>query len=326
MYRSVLFTGCAADRDGAPSVYHATIALARALGLELWEAPASGCCGARPDRAVSAVELRHAFAPLGAEAHQGLDVVCLSPACCRVVATHVTATAPDTPAGGVESAAAAPQARDVVHVLAQADGVERLARAVRTPLASLRVAVHGTCHADHLPPAVATPGPSPEQVATRAQPAVPVHAAQEVMPGGMAAPAPAPRMERPTLSGEDVGLANLIATTGAMALPDVSVTGCCAAVHVRDAWIGPAPEAAPDVRCLALAAQNGADLVVTPCFLCFSDLNHYQRTLERADPARDIPVLHLSQVLGVACGVAPLRLDLARTTASARRVLAPFVA
>jgi len=37
-------------------------------------------------------------------------------------------------------------------------------------------------------------------------------------------------------------------------------------------------------------------------------------------------VLHLAQVLGVACGVAPLRLDLAHTAVSARRVLAPFVA
>lgn len=347
MYRSVLFTGCAADRDGAPSVHQATIALARALRLELWEAPASGCCGARPDRAVSAAELRHALAPLGEGAHQGLDIVCLSPACRCVVATHMV-TGDEHAAGSDMSASTgsespvpptpqAPRVHDIIHVLTQADGLERLGRAVVNPLSPLRIALHTTCHADHQPTPPAQPRTAhraPGLPATRKHPAWLARAVQwtrqpaaivsdtgaaHVAQTGAAYPATAPR-QAPT------GLADLIATTGAMALPDVSMAGRCAMVHLRHDWIRPAPGAAPDVRCLALAAQNSADLLVTSCFLCFSDLNHYQRTLDRADPARGIPVLHLSQVLGVACGVAPLRLDLTRTTASARRVLAPFVA
>ena len=321
MYRSVLFTGCAADRDGAPSVRQATIALARALRLELWEAPAVGCCGARPDRAVSAAERRHALAPLGEEARQGLDVVCLSPACCRVVAAHLAATAPDAPAEGGGSDTTLPHVRDIVQVLSQADGLERLARAVRKTLAPLRVALHRTCHTDHLPSAAAMPGIPPAQPATRAQPALLARAARWATPSGMSAPMPAPSPESHTSGGDDAGLADLVGTTGATALLDASVAGRCGTLHLRPARTG----AAPDARCLTLAAEAGADVLVTPCFLCFGDLNHYQRTLDHADPARGIPVLHLSQLLGVACAVAPLRLDLTHTTASARRVLAPFV-
>lgn len=345
MYRSVLFTGCAADRDGAPSVRQATIALARALRLELWEAPAAGCCGARPARAVSAMELRHALAPLGEGAHQGLDIVCLSPACRCVVATPMV-TGDEHAAGSDMSASTglespvpptprAPRVHDIIHVLTQADGLERLGRAVVNPLSPLRIALHTSCHADHRPsppaqPRIAhrTPGPR----ATRKHPAWLARAVQwarqpaaTVSDTGVAHTAQTGTAHTAPRRAPS-GLADLIATTGAMALPDVSVTGRCATVHLRHAWNRPAPGAAPDVRCLALAAQSGADLLVTPCFLCFSDLNQYQRTLHRADPARGIPVLHLSQVLGVACGVAPLRLDLARTTAPARRVLTPFVA
>ena len=147
------------------------------------------------------------------------------------------------------------------------------------------------------------------------------------MSSGVSAPVLAPSAESHTHGGEDAGLADLVdlvdlvGTTGATALLDVSAAGRCGTLHLRPARTRPAP----DVRCLTLAAEAGADVLVTPCFLCFGDLNHYQRTLDRADPARDIPVLHLSQMLGVACAVAPLRLDLTHTTASARRVLAPFV-
>src|SRR5436309_2217731 len=111
MYRSVLFTGCAADRDGAPPVHRATIALARALRLELWEAPTSGCCGARPDRAVSAPDLQRTLAPLREGAQQGLDVVCLSPACRRVVATHMSGAASHEQAGAAGAEACTPHVR-----------------------------------------------------------------------------------------------------------------------------------------------------------------------------------------------------------------------
>lgn len=322
MYRSVLFTGCAADQDGAPSVRQATIALARVLRLELWEAPAAGCCGARPDRAVSSAELRQALASLGVGAQQGLDIVCLSPACRCVVASHMAIG--DERAAGTGMEAHVPHVRDVVHVLTQVDGLARLGHAVTTPLSPLRVALHATCHADHRPSPSAPPDITADLSGTRTRPGWVARAARWArQPGAtVSGTGTVPIVQR----REPSSLADLIAATGATALPDVSVTGRCAAVHVRPAWIGPAPGAAPDVRCLALAAQSGADLLVTPCFLCFSDLNHYQRTLDRAHPARCIPVLHLAQVLGVACGVAPLRLDLARTTVSARRVLAPYVA
>lgn len=336
MYRSVLFTGCAAGSDGAPPVHHATIALARALRLELWEAPAAGCCGARPDRAVSGAQLRQALTPLGESVQQGLDVMCLSPACRCVVATHVAGERDQMGGTGEGSAARVPRIHDVVRVLCQADGLERLTRAVRNSLAPLRVAIHATCHADHWLPAMAAPGAASAVTRERVTPAATqAQPAPRPQPALLARAVQWARQPASPLAGDntggstprsapspsDTGMADLIATTGATVLADVSLDGHghCATVQLRRAGVGPV------ARCLALAAQGGADLLVTPCFLCFSDLNHYQRTLERADPARNIPVLHLSQILGVACGVAPLQLDLTRTTASARCVLGPYV-
>src|SRR5205807_500996 len=78
---------CAHARGGAPA-RRSTIALARALQLDLWEAPDTGCCGARADRRVGEAARRATLAPLYDAARQGLDIVCLSPACRRVVVAY----------------------------------------------------------------------------------------------------------------------------------------------------------------------------------------------------------------------------------------------
>src|ERR671936_819897 len=85
--RHILFSGCAYARSAA-APRRSTIALAGALHLDLWEAPDTGCCGARADRRVGEAARRQTLDPLYAAARQGLDIVCLSPACRRVVAAY----------------------------------------------------------------------------------------------------------------------------------------------------------------------------------------------------------------------------------------------
>src|SRR5579884_1765448 len=90
----ILFSGCAAARGGVPA-QHATIALAKQLHIDLWEAPESGCCGARADRRVSDEARQRTLEPVYDGARRGLDVVCLSPACRRVVAAYAPRGAGD---------------------------------------------------------------------------------------------------------------------------------------------------------------------------------------------------------------------------------------
>lgn len=275
-----LFSGCAAEDDGRPA-RRATIALARKLDVALWEAPGDGCCGARSDRAVDEQSRRDTLAPLVEGERQGLGILCLSPACRRVVADALASGRPNQAASG----GAGRPVRDVLELLTAPGGADALASALVTSLTPLRVALHGVCHADHQPAGA--------NVTTRPD------------------------------AGAAIG--DLTALTGAVSAGDVSVSGGCAAVPLR-------PDIAEHGRgeeigapCLELAAQGGADVLVTACFLCFGGLNHYQRSLATGAPARRVPVLHLAQLLGVACDVAASQLDLDRTAVSAQRALAAFV-
>jgi heterodisulfide reductase subunit B len=315
--RHILFSGCAHARSGAPPL-RSTIALARALHLDLWEPPTSGCCGARADRRVGEAARRQTLDPLYAAARQALDIVCLSPACRHVVATHAP------PALDGERPGAS-RVRDVTGLLAETYGTARLAQAAAgNALSGLRVALHGTCHADHN--VLLRDTPSTEAQATRRGPRL-----AGLLP--KAASPQVPRRERRsgTRTLETVGaqealaLAELLAAVGTEDVGNVSTAGCCAQHPLLLGLRGRLLGGARSAPCLELAAQAGAHVLVTPCFLCFIGLNRYQRSLRRSHPARGVPVLYVSQVLGLACEVAPLRLELARTTVSARRVLQPFL-
>jgi succinate dehydrogenase cytochrome b subunit len=283
MNRSILFSGCAVERAGVPA-RQATMALARALHLELWEAPAAGCCGACADRPADAADLRQVLAPLAAAAERRLGMVCLSPGCARVVAAHLADAVRGEPVA--EPAALGPQVHDCLGLLTQAFAVTALERALTNRVSALRVAPHAHCHGDHR--------------ATR------VHSTARAAANTMGGEG----------GGASGGLAALLELAGATVLDDVSAAGNCASSQGEDTSAMP---------CLTLAAEAGAGVLVTPCFLCFANLNRSQQQMHQGDAARAVPVLHLAQLLGLACGAAPLSLGLARTTVSARSVLLPFV-
>jgi succinate dehydrogenase / fumarate reductase, cytochrome b subunit len=60
------------------------------------------------------------------------------------------------------------------------------------------------------------------------------------------------------------------------------------------------------------AKSNGAKTMVTPCPLCHTVLDGFQREIERDMGQKlDMPVLHLPQLVGLALGLSPeeLRID-----------------
>jgi heterodisulfide reductase subunit B len=69
-----------------------------------------------------------------------------------------------------------------------------------------------------------------------------------------------------------------------------------------------APEVALDAsyRILQAARRSGADALVTSCPLCHYNLDHPQREMATRYPGfRPLPVLYITQVLGVALGLDP---------------------
>ncbi len=74
---------------------------------------------------------------------------------------------------------------------------------------------------------------------------------------------------------------------------------------------------------LAGARDQGADCLVTPCPLCHTVLDAYQPNIERQLEQRfEIPILHVSQLMGLALGLSPEALALPRHMVDAGGVLA----
>ncbi len=74
---------------------------------------------------------------------------------------------------------------------------------------------------------------------------------------------------------------------------------------------------------LGNAKSNGAQCIVTPCPLCHTVFDAYQPSIER-ELKRDyaVPVLHVSQLVGLAMGLAPEQLALSRHVVGCDAVLA----
>jgi len=72
--------------------------------------------------------------------------------------------------------------------------------------------------------------------------------------------------------------------------------------------------------------ENGAQCIVTDCPLCQINLDAYQsRVNSKFKTKYHLPVLFLSQLIGVALGIKPDALGLQRNIVSPMRVLAPYL-
>jgi succinate dehydrogenase / fumarate reductase cytochrome b subunit len=75
------------------------------------------------------------------------------------------------------------------------------------------------------------------------------------------------------------------------------------------------------------AKTNGAKVMVTPCPLCHTVLDGFQKEIEKDLGERlEMPVLHLPQLVGLALGLAPEELGVDRHMVSARKIAASISA
>jgi heterodisulfide reductase subunit B len=118
-------------------------------------------------------------------------------------------------------------------------------------------------------------------------------------------------------------LDELVASLGADVVPWQLKAQCCGSSLVM-----PEPEVALELinKLLRNAQENGAQCLVTPCPLCHINLDVYQSQVNSRFKTRyNLPVLFLTQLVGVALGIKPDALALSRNIVSPMRVLAPYL-
>jgi heterodisulfide reductase subunit B len=75
-------------------------------------------------------------------------------------------------------------------------------------------------------------------------------------------------------------------------------------------------------RILTQAKQAGADCVAVACPLCFSNLDGYQKQMAKAfGVSPQMPILYFTELIGLACGTSPKRLQIPKHTTSAMPLL-----
>jgi heterodisulfide reductase subunit B len=118
-------------------------------------------------------------------------------------------------------------------------------------------------------------------------------------------------------------LDEIVASLGAEAVPWELKARCCGSSLAL---------AEPDValelinKLLRNAQENGAQCLVTPCPLCQFNLDAYQSVVNSQFKTRyHLPVLFVTQLIGVALGIPAEDLALSRNIVSPKRVLAPYL-
>jgi len=115
----------------------------------------------------------------------------------------------------------------------------------------------------------------------------------------------------------------LVASLGADVVPWQMKVQCCGSSLVMSEQ-----EVALGLvnRILRNAQENGAQCIVTPCPLCHINLDVYQSQVNSQFKTKyNLPVLFLTQLVGVALGIKPGALALSRNVVSPMRVLAPYL-
>ncbi|MBS7620746.1 heterodisulfide reductase subunit B, partial [Candidatus Bathyarchaeota archaeon] len=76
---------------------------------------------------------------------------------------------------------------------------------------------------------------------------------------------------------------------------------------------------------ILLNAKNaGANCIITPCPLCHFNLDARQKDIEsKFDVEINLPVLHFTQLIGLAFGIKPKALGLQRNCVPTKNILSP---
>jgi heterodisulfide reductase subunit B2 len=284
------FPGCSASDGGAKAYGRSTLAVARALDMELAELDDWNCCGSTPFGSVDELgSLCVSARNLALAEKRGLDLVtpCSS---CYVILSRTNAYLKDNPKvkNSVDEALQAAnleyrgtvRVRHLLEVLVNDIGYDAIKARVKKNLAGLKVAPYYGC--------------------------------QLVRPrSGFDNP------ENPE------SLDRLVAALGAEPVAFPMKSRCCGGSLVIS------EEAlALDLmgKILESARAGGAECLVTVCPLCQTNLDAYQsRTGKLLKTSFNLPVLFFTQLLGMALGIDEKELDLGTNIVPAGKALAKFL-
>jgi heterodisulfide reductase subunit B len=282
------FPGCSAEATASP-LGISVLPVAKELGMDLAELEDWNCCGSSPYGSVDKLEATCIAARNLALAEKtGLDLVtpCSN---CYVVLDGANEILKEYPA---------------------------LKEQVGKALAVAKLGYKGGVRVRHLAEVLYT-DITPEVIGTKvAKPlkglkVAAYYGCQLVRPNGFDDP------ESPH------SLDELVASLGADVVPWQMKVQCCGSSLVM-----PEQEVALGLvnRILRNAQENGAQCLVTPCPLCQINLDVYQGQVNRLFKTKyNLPVLFLTQLIGVALGIKPEALALSGNIVSPMRVLAPYL-
>lgn len=287
--RYAYYPGCSASRGGAEAYGQSTLAVSRALDLELTEIEDWNCCGSTPYSSVdelisSCMSARN----LALAEKMGLDLVTACSSCyCTLrransMLQHHSQLQRDVQealaAGGLEYHGKV-QVRHLAEVILNDVGREAIAEKVRRDLTGLKVAVYYGC--------------------------------QIVRPG--------PGFDDPEFPQS---LDRLTESLGAKVVPFPLKTRCCGG-----SLIIPEESVALGLihKLLDSAAAHGAECIITVCPLCQTNLDVYQgRVNKKFKTHYDIPVLFFTQLVGLALGLSGRELGIDKGIVSAKRLVSKY--
>lgn len=268
------FPGCSAEST-AIGLGLSTRAIAEPLDMQLIELEGWTCCGSTPYGSLDELEaVVVAARNLALAEKTGLDLVtpCSS---CYVTLNKAAIYLEDHP---------------------------QLKRQVNEALAVADLEYHGTLRIRHLV----------DVLLNDITPEVIVSKVQQELNGLKVAPYYGCQLVRPHYGPDDTespqSLDLLVESLGAEAVPYPLKTRCCGGALI----ISEQSLALGLIRkLLDSAVRNGAQCIVTPCPLCQTNLDAYQSEVNsKFKTDYNLPVLFISQLIGLALGIAPISLGL----------------
>jgi heterodisulfide reductase subunit B len=282
------YPGCSAEATASP-LGISVLPVAEALGMELIELEDWNCCGSSPYGSVDKLQaMAIAARNLALAEKAGLDLVTPCSNCYVVL-------------GGANDSLK-------THLTLREQVGKALAVAKLSYKGGVRVRhLAEVLYSDVTPEVIASKVTKP----LKGLKVAPYYGCQLVRPNGFDDP------ESPH------SLDELVASLGADVVPWQMKVSCCGSSLVM-----PEQEVALGLinKILRNARENGAQCLVTPCPLCQINLDAYQSQVNsRFKTNYNLPVLFVTQLVGVALGIKPDALALSRNIVSPMRVLAPYL-
>jgi len=279
------YPGCSAEAT-AVGLGLSVQAIAKPLDMELIELEGWTCCGSTPYGALDELEsIVVAARNLALAEKTGLDLVTPCSSCCVTLNRAYI------------------QLQDHPKLMAQ----------VNEALAVVNLGYHGNLRVRHLVD-VLVDDITPEVIASKVQ---------QGLNGLKVAPYYGCQLVRPRYGTDDTefphSLDRLVECLGAEAVPYPLKARCCGGALI----ISEENLALGLIRkLLDSAVENGAQCIVTPCPLCQTNLDAYQSRVNRKFKTNyNLPVLFISQLIGLALRLAPISLGLNTNIVSPSRVL-----